>query len=819
MPAVPPNPDHPVLACSRSRAAGPLVGGWLAVVVLALLGMGGALTWAGGTSSAASPRTTTTSGPRSTGPASPSTTTTTTTVPPQVTALGMPTFLPLPAGAAGFSAAAVDCPTLFSCVVAGSLQMPDGSRAAAVSVETGATWATTRVPLPPSSLGIAGGTASELTAVACVTDAICVAIGGFGPAGSTSPTQGLIESGSGANWSASSVPLPAGASTDANAGSTLSAVACPGSGSCVIGGRYIGPADAAFPLLVAGSPGSWSDALVPLPSDAAAPSGGSGAPAGQGAVAGELTGVACASPSGCAAIGNYATSTPGHPTNGLVLWGSGDGWSAQPIPGPSGYGAASLDGIACAAPQTCLAVGAASPSVGAAGPAVPLLTEGSGSSWSSVATPLPPGATEQNQVAFDAVACATNSDCSVFGHVGAPAPATPMSYFAFEGSGANLTVGQAKSFLLWPGNPWENVQCPQAAMVCLTAYDGPGSQSVALGWGANWTATRVPVPAGEPANASMHVAAVSCPAPTSCVLLLAGSLGPPSNPGTPNQFTSQNAVVQPVTLPDLSTTTPTTTVPTPTPVAAPTTLPPFPAAPTTTSTAPELQKGALGALSDQKQQVRTASIVLAVVAALLLLALIVLWLRLGRAKHPEVVGVDEPDQVIPIGGSAPIGEYIAPATAAIPVPPSAPMVGEPTSIVGPIPVAAVPGETDILSAPPVPAPFFPVPSEGPPAASPSPVVPPPAAWAPAVGRGRHAAREDAAREDAAPEDTAREDAPREDAAPQDAGPRTSGAGAAGSPSAPNGREPGGSEPVSDGPTAAPPSDAAPAVVPRGVPPL
>jgi len=749
MPAVPPDPDRPVLACAGRRApVARSLARCLGTLALALVGSLGLAAWVGGSPSGAAPRTTTTttaphpggrgapttttSTPRSTGPASPSTTTTTTTAPPQVTALGTPTFLPLPAGSAGFSPVEMDCPTLFSCVVAGALQMPDGSRAAAVSVETGSTWTTTRVPLPVGSLGIAGGTESELTAVSCATDATCVAIGGFGPAGSATPTQGLVETGSGAIWSGSSVPLPQNAATDASAGSTLSAIACPGSDDCVISGWYIGPADATFPLLVTGSPGSWSDAPVALPPDAAAPTGGSGSSTGQGAVAGKLSAVACASPSGCAAVGEYASSTSGHPANGLVLWGSGATWSAQSVPGPSGYGAASLSQVACGPPQTCLAIGAASTSPGATNPAVPLLAEGSGSSWATVSTPLPPATTDPTQVTFDAVACAPNSDCSVFGHVGPSAPGTPTGYFTLNGSGNNLTVDQPKSFLLWPGNPWENVECPQAAMICVTGYDGPGSQSVALGWGATWTTTPVPVPSGEPANASMHLAGVTCPAPTSCVVLLAGSLGPAANAGTPNQFTPQNAVIQPVTLPDLSATTATTTtVAPPTPAAAPTTLPPFPAA-TTTSTVPDIEKGALGTLSANKQPVPTATIVLAVLAGLLLVALIVLWLLLGRTKRPEVAGADELGEVIPLGGTnAATGEPV-PAVAAIPAPPGGPTEGEPTSAVAPVALPGVPEGDDAPAPPPMPAPFFPVPGT-PPAPSPSPVIPPPGAWAPAAG--------------------------------------------------------------------------------------
>lgn len=815
MPAVPPDPGRPAPARSRRRPAlarsgsrlsvGPVVPRaartappalWrpaaVFVTLVVVAGLGGLATSGGPAAAAVRPTTTattgaapgsahsastTTPGPRSTGPASPSTTTTTTTLPPRVAGLSSPTFLPVPAGSVGFSPAAVNCPTIFSCVVVGSIQMSGGSRVAAVSVQTGATWATIPVPLPASSLGITGGVVSELTAVSCATDASCVAIGGFGPAGGTVPTQGLVESGSGTSWSGSSVPLPQNASTDAKAGSTLSGLNCPGPDSCVVAGSYVGPADAQFPLLVTGSPGSWADAPVSLPSDAEAPPAGSGSSGtgatGQPAPAGALTGVACASPSGCAVVGDYATSAPGHPTSGLVLWGSGAAWSPQSVPGPPGYGVASMGDVACSAPQSCVAIGMATQSAGAANPAVPLLAEGSGSSWSVVTTPLPPGATDPSQIAFDAVACATNSDCSVFGHYGASAGSTPAGYFTLTVSGGNLTVEQARTFLAWPGNPWGNVQCPQAAMVCVTGYDGPGSQSLALGWGANWATSQVPVPGGEPADASMRLVGVNCGAPTSCVVLLAGTLGPPGNPGTPDQSTPQNAVVQTVTLPDLTATPPTTTAPAPLPAAAPTTLPPFtPTAPTTT-TVPDLQRGSLGALSAQKQPVGTATIVLAVIAGLLLLALVLLWVRIARAKQPQAAGTDEPGKVIALGGTRASAAGAPPQGAVPPVGSGeAPIPGEPTG--------AVPALTELAPAegppgppaPPVPAPFFPVPPEPPPAAPSSPVVPPPAAWAPAAVDGGHGV-DDAPGADATPGAPEGPSSPQGDDPPPGQGPETS----------------------------------------------
>ena len=219
------------------------------------------------------------------------------------------------------------------------------------------------------------------------------------------------------------------------------------------------------------------------------------------------------------------------------------------------------------------------------------------------------------------MACAADADCTAFGHYGASATSTPTGYFTLTGSGSNLSVDQATTFLVWPGNPWEHVRCPQAAMVCLTGYDGPGSQSLALGWGPNWTTTELAVPGGEPANVSMHLVGMACAATTSCVVLLAGTLATTAGPG-PGQFNPQNAVVQPVSLPDLTPTTPSTTAPGPVPAAVPTTLPPFPAAPTTAPTVPSLRRSALGALAAKRQPLGTATVVLAVVGGLLLVVLV-----------------------------------------------------------------------------------------------------------------------------------------------------------------------------------------------------
>jgi len=99
-------------------------------------------------------------------------------------------------------------------------------------------------------------------------------------------------------------------------------------------------------VLVAGLPSAaaavWSAQLVPKP---------------PGAKALDLSDVSCTSLTNCMAVGAYSTSGGDRP---LVESWNGLRWSIRPVPGPPSSGSQSgtdLNGVSCATPTACLAVG------------------------------------------------------------------------------------------------------------------------------------------------------------------------------------------------------------------------------------------------------------------------------------------------------------------------------------------------------------------------------------------------------------------------------------------------------------------------------
>ena len=115
---------------------------------------------------------------------------------------------------------------------------------------------------------------------------------------------------------------------------------------CVAVGEYQDTSGNYQGLLLTGSGSSWTAAEAPLPADASS-TGGAG-----------LTGVSCPSASQCVVAGHYAGASGA--TQGLLLTGSGDSWTATRAPAPSnadGSGYAYVMGVSCASASQCVADG------------------------------------------------------------------------------------------------------------------------------------------------------------------------------------------------------------------------------------------------------------------------------------------------------------------------------------------------------------------------------------------------------------------------------------------------------------------------------
>jgi hypothetical protein len=207
------------------------------------------------------------------------------------------------------------------------------------------TWTATEAPLPAD----ADATNPEVSRpdVACASSA-CVVAGQF----KASSIEGMLLSGEGSSWTAADAPAP-GQGTQSE---EVSAVACPSSTNCVAVGDYSSTVDgvpegSVSGLLLSGSGSSWTATAAPVPADANGP----GYPV--------LTSIACASAEQCVAVGDYsATATGVNPWEGLILTDSDGTWTAIKAPLPpdattTGPTAANLLSVACPTPSGCVAVG------------------------------------------------------------------------------------------------------------------------------------------------------------------------------------------------------------------------------------------------------------------------------------------------------------------------------------------------------------------------------------------------------------------------------------------------------------------------------
>ena len=240
----------------------------------------------------------------------------------------------------------------------------------------GSAWSIITTPNPSPGHG------NQLLGVACVSASDCWAVGvnDFPGANVT-----LAEHWNGSAWSIVTTPNPS-PSLD-----NLSAVACTGTSDC----WAVGFASAGLlvnTLAEHWNGSTWSIVTTPNPSPNFT----------------TLDGVACVSSSDCWAVGESGsyTSTLAEQWNGIS-------WSIVTTPNASSLGVAAqnnlLTGVTCAGPSDCWAVGDAS--TGSGGSMQTLAEQWNGSDWSIVTTPNP--SASQNDL--NAVACTSAANCWAVG--------------------------------------------------------------------------------------------------------------------------------------------------------------------------------------------------------------------------------------------------------------------------------------------------------------------------------------------------------------------------------------------------------------------
>jgi hypothetical protein len=222
-----------------------------------------------------------------------------------------------------------------------------------------------------------------------------------------------------------------------------------------------------------------------------------------GASRGALNGVSCTSATACTAVGSY-TNTSGTQTALAEGW-DGTSWRIQPTPDPGGAGSSALNGVSCASPTACIAVGSYTTSPGN----VQALAEAwDGTSWTIQDTPnLAP---QDRGTWLDAVSCSSGTACTA---VGGWSAYHVSGFVADFWDGTTWTI-QSTPSSTFPGGELNGVSCTSA-----TACTAVGELSSAVGlpapvadtWdGTSWTLQNTPTPGYT------HFNAVSCTSATVC---------------------------------------------------------------------------------------------------------------------------------------------------------------------------------------------------------------------------------------------------------------------------------------------------------------
>ncbi|MGH3290565.1 MAG: hypothetical protein ACRDP7_02035 [Trebonia sp.] len=184
-----------------------------------------------------------------------------------------------------------------ACVAPGQYRDVHGQTRAVIDTLSAGIWTAAAAPLPGDAA--ATGQVAGLWAIGCPAPGTCVARAHYIVRGGQ--PRYLTATLSDGTWTASALPLPAGAAADQKwsdyESTTIDGLACASAGSCVATAGCVTQANAIVPLIETLSGGSWTPASAPPPADAAPGTGQ--------ANAAYLELATCPADGHCLAVGGY----------------------------------------------------------------------------------------------------------------------------------------------------------------------------------------------------------------------------------------------------------------------------------------------------------------------------------------------------------------------------------------------------------------------------------------------------------------------------------------------------------------------------------
>lgn len=382
---------------------------------------------------------------------------------------------------------AVSCASARACMAVGTAISLYGAPPAAVSAQwNGKRW------LAEAIGRRRGWYETTLSRVSCGSATSCLAVGYFRSGGGCSvglheacTREPLVEQWNGHRWAVASAPRPSGAGSV-----SVDEVACAKVSRCTAIGTFARRGNRSVPFAARWTGRVWISRRMPKPLEAKAV---------------QIEGLSCTSARACTVAAGLTTNAN---TAGLVAerW-NGSRWAIQPISQPPGAQSAILDGISCASPLDCTAVGSFTNTAGAA---FPLTESRSQAIWSMQ---QPPSAVVVEPGTLNAVSCTSPGSCVSVGSVNGTSMTT-------------LTLAEAWDGMTWSVQTTANPVVTQVALqvsldavscasqtACTAIGGGPHDDPLLVErWdGANWTVQSTPT-----TSDATTLDAISCPTPTAC---------------------------------------------------------------------------------------------------------------------------------------------------------------------------------------------------------------------------------------------------------------------------------------------------------------
>ncbi len=404
---------------------------------------------------------------------------------------------------------AVSCSSASSCVAVGDAYDPSGYEWGLIDSDSSGTWSAQTAPEPANAGTDAGGSEQALlTGVSCASGGTCAATGYYFTTG-RAQQLGLIDTFT-TSWMGQAAPLPANAGSGGS-GLIAGAVAC--SAICAVAGHYQDGNDRWQGSFDLDSSGTWSASEAP---DAAAPD-----PDPDFVV----SGMSCASPTSCVAVGT-ATDVGGFPL-ALIETLNGGSWTVQVAPEPadagsdaSGTQSSRLGAVSCASTSWCVAVGTYESSSGQVQVLVDTYSSGS---WSATAVSLPSGGSSPSLVSLS---CPAVGSCVGTGSFyDEYLDEDPLIAVLSSGTWSTLDgpepADSIDSYQVGEGfAALPSVSCPSAgSCVAVGSYYDTSSHRHGLIdtlSGGSWSASVAPEPSGS-TDHSGELASVVCVSSSFCV--------------------------------------------------------------------------------------------------------------------------------------------------------------------------------------------------------------------------------------------------------------------------------------------------------------